>query len=84
MLALKPAKSVKDTIFYGGGGGIYIYIERERERRKEKEIQVGVREGAMLLTYSLSLSWKSPRALRRLNQLVFWEQPGVTTQGRQM
>ena len=64
MLALKPAKSVKDTIFYGGGE--YIYIYRERERRKEKEIQVGVREGAMLLTYSLSLSWKSPRALRLL------------------
>ena len=38
----------------------------------------------MLLTYSLSLSWKSPRALRGLNQLVFWEQPGVTTQGRQV
>ena len=34
MLALKPAKSVKDTIFYGVGGK-YIYIERERERERE-------------------------------------------------
>ena len=66
----------------GWGGNKYRYRERERKRRKEKEIQVGVREGAMLLTYSLSLSWKSPRALRGLNQLVFWVQLGVDNPGQ--
>ena len=60
---------------------MYIYIHIYTERR-EKEIQVGVREGAVLLTYSLSLSWKSPRALRGLNQLVFWEQPGSDNPGQ--
>ena len=39
MLALKPAKSVKDTIFYGGGE--YIYIEREREKERERNTSGG-------------------------------------------
>lgn len=37
-----------------------------------KKIEEDTHGGDLLLTYSMSLSWRSSRALRGLGQLVLW------------